>query len=245
MVSQSILHAVSRLWRSRTFAEFRDTYLTVVPAVFNNAPCGIYLFDDRLRPREVFAYRAREGFLDAYERLRDQDPLLRRMLAQPRFMHTREVVSLEDYRTHPLHDEMLRWGFEYSIVAPLMDGDRICGTLNFASHRGKYFDPEYLSAARIICEEASAAFGRVCEMERLQNRIAWLNRGQTSLPSLPAQARRVMDLLLAGCTNRDVARILDVSENTVRDHVKRLYRTLGVNTRSELARRAFVNPPRE
>lgn len=56
---------------------------------------------------------------------------------------------------------------------------------------------------------------------------------------LSTQERRVLRLLAAGHTNPEIARELIVSVNTVKDHVKHLYRKLGVNNRlqaSEAAR---------
>ena len=57
---------------------------------------------------------------------------------------------------------------------------------------------------------------------------------------LSAQEQRVLRLLAAGHTNAEIARDLIISVNTVKDHVKHVYRKLNVNTRiqaSEKARR--------
>lgn len=57
---------------------------------------------------------------------------------------------------------------------------------------------------------------------------------------LSAQEQRVLRLLVAGHTNAEIARDLIISVNTVKDHVKHVYRKLNVNTRlqaSEKARR--------
>jgi LuxR family maltose regulon positive regulatory protein len=57
--------------------------------------------------------------------------------------------------------------------------------------------------------------------------------------SLSPQEQRVLRLLADGRTNREIAGELVVSVNTVKDHVKHLYRKLGVGNRvqaSEAAR---------
>jgi LuxR family maltose regulon positive regulatory protein len=48
---------------------------------------------------------------------------------------------------------------------------------------------------------------------------------------LSPQEQRVLKLLVAGRSNQEIAQELVVSINTVKDHVKHLYRKLGVSTR--------------
>ena len=63
------------------------------------------------------------------------------------------------------------------------------------------------------------------------------------LQSLSTQEQRVLRLLAAGRSNLEIAQDLVVSINTVKDHVKNLYRKLGVTNRlqaSEVARRLHL-----
>jgi DNA-binding CsgD family transcriptional regulator/PAS domain-containing protein len=52
--------------------------------------------------------------------------------------------------------------------------------------------------------------------------------------ALPPRLRQVLDRLLAGDSEKQIATRIGLSPHTVHDHVKRLYRTLDVNARSEL-----------
>jgi LuxR family maltose regulon positive regulatory protein len=53
------------------------------------------------------------------------------------------------------------------------------------------------------------------------------------LEALSQQERRVLRLLSAGLSNADIARELVVSANTIKTHVKSIYRKLNVNSRNE------------
>ena len=61
----------------------------------------------------------------------------------------------------------------------------------------------------------------------------------TSVPRLSGRERAVLDLLVDGHTNTQMAERLFVSPHTINTHVRRIYQKLGVNTRSAATRVAI------
>lgn len=55
------------------------------------------------------------------------------------------------------------------------------------------------------------------------------------LSVLTAKEKQVAELICLGFTNRDIAKVLFITEHTAKDHTKRIYRKLGVHSRIELA----------
>ena len=55
------------------------------------------------------------------------------------------------------------------------------------------------------------------------------------LAQLTAREREVLDLIGGGYSNRDIAKILFISEYTVNDHTKKIYRKLNVHSRHAAA----------
>lgn len=62
-------------------------------------------------------------------------------------------------------------------------------------------------------------------------------RAQSSL-GITAREFEVLGLLAAGCSNKDIARRLDLSPNTVKTHVARLFEKLEAQRRTEAILRA-------
>lgn len=80
------------------------------------------------------------------------------------------------------------------------------------------------------------------EMARIEQALH-ARQQQTASSQVPAESlsereREVLRLLAAGLHNPEIARMLTVSENTVKAHVKHIYRKLGVNDRVQAANRA-------
>lgn len=229
--SQLLALAVARVHRSETIEGLARAFLAFAPALVDADAFGVYLLDARRRVQALYSVRAAPAFLHAYERLRMEDPLFLELLEQPRFTHTRALVSEEDWRRHPLCRLMGHWQLRYSIAAPLVAGGRLAGTVNFARRDRGYYDAASLEHARFLCAEIAYAFARLMRDEQ----AARVPESAAALPPLPERTRQVLLLAAAGASNRRIAERLSISENTVRDHIKRGYGLLGVHNRIQLA----------
>ncbi|WP_158583844.1 response regulator transcription factor [Salinibius halmophilus] len=56
-----------------------------------------------------------------------------------------------------------------------------------------------------------------------------------SLIKLTAQQEKVFRQLVSGQSYRDIAECLEISESTVKYHARRIYKSMGVSNRAELA----------
>jgi DNA-binding CsgD family transcriptional regulator len=95
-------------------------------------------------------------------------------------------------------------------------------------------------AAREAIEEALSIFESLPAPVWVENARAELARIGGRAPSgggLTPSERRVAEVVAAGKTNKETAAELFISVHTVEDALKRIYRKLGVRSRTELARR--------
>jgi len=59
-----------------------------------------------------------------------------------------------------------------------------------------------------------------------------------SLPQLAPRQLDVLEQMMAGATNKEISRVLNISENTVKTYLKQIFRALGVNTRTACVQKA-------
>lgn len=226
--------AVSAIHRARTVSELQKTFLDVAPKFVDADAWGMYVFDAGGQSKGGFSGHAERSFLREYESWRERDPLLKRMMARRAFTHSLGEFARLEWLREPLHGFLSRWGLDYSIEAPLVVDGEVRGTLNFARGGREYFSRAGLEFARFLCGETDVAFARIVEREEL---AAALRAYDRELPPMGERTREVLDLALGGLNNRAISMRLAISENTVRHHIKRLYRILGVRNRVQLVNR--------
>ena len=239
-LQQPLALATSQIHRSRTLDELQHTFLDVAPKFVNADAYGLYLFDGNLKTTTVISHRANRKFLSEYETVRREDPLFNFLLKYKKFTHSLDIFNQADWLRQPLHDFLSRWGLDYSIEAPLVHDGHISGTLNFAIGGEKYFARESLAAARFLCNEFDETYRRILEFEQLKNEVQRCRPGNACLQDLPERACQVLELLLTGLNNLAISARLNISENTVRYHVKHIYKVLGVHNRAQLAKCVFT-----
>ncbi len=84
---------------------------------------------------------------------------------------------------------------------------------------------ELLTVVRLVLD------GEVYNPPAMAAQVGQSNNGMGSKLSLTPRQEEVLYLLLAGNSNKDISRALQVSEETVKNHVTGLFKVFGVQTR--------------
>ena len=59
-------------------------------------------------------------------------------------------------------------------------------------------------------------------------------RGSTALETLTSQERKIMDAILDGKSNKEIAAHFYISVSTVKSHINSIYKKLGLSSRTEI-----------
>lgn len=235
---EALVLTLSRIHRCRSLDQLRRVFLSDIPRLVGADAYGLYLFDSEQNPETVISYRAKPRFLTEYEKHRATDPLFREVLTKKAFTHSLALYSESEWAQQSLYGFLSRWGLAFSIEAPLLVGETVVGTINFATSDKHYFSRDTLDMARFLCEELNVACGRLIEYGRL---TATLPTRVGGPEGISPRARQVIELAASGLTNREIALRMKISENTVRYHLKRIYRSWGIRNRAQLVSRLYEN----
>jgi DNA-binding NarL/FixJ family response regulator len=99
--------------------------------------------------------------------------------------------------------------------------------------------------ARKTLHQAAGIFERLGARvwsEKARSELRRIGGRTASDDELSETERRIVELVVAGRRNRDVAAELSLSPNTVVWNLSKVYRKLGLNSRTELAARIAAKP---
>jgi len=99
-------------------------------------------------------------------------------------------------------------------------------------------EPFFLYSFRRKLSAAKAEQGKISAQENGEEKGAAKPEEDTAwnqLSTLSRREREVVDLICMGHSNAEIAKILFISEHTVKDHTKKIYPKMNVHSRLELA----------
>ncbi len=106
--------------------------------------------------------------------------------------------------------------------APPRDGDVVVVSMRAEDA------PAFLASLRALLPESAVILAPVGTVPEIGERD-----GSRRRPALTERQREVLDLLMDGLSNKEIARRLALSHFTVRNHVSQILRSFDVSTRRE------------
>jgi DNA-binding CsgD family transcriptional regulator len=205
---------------------------------------GLYLLEGA-EPDLVYSRHVKEGLLDNYKSgFWKCDPVLDRIMTAGRTADGASLLGLYHWRRSPSFELLREWGFSYNMGGPLWCDNRIVGVLFTATPDAT---APYTLAMRqtmdMLCRAGSLALANMMNAGQIDDdagapimvRTPPATMPAAVLSRLPPRSAHVATGVCRGRTNKEIAREMGISDQTVKEHVANLCRRFGVHNRTELA----------
>ena len=156
---------------------------------------------------------------------------------QPAVLKTADTVCAQDACHCPPHSAMRRMTsvLVYGMHDKRSGNDSLFIALGCESFTKGRSMLRFLSVLDPLFAMVDAAFRRVPALPL--NVACPMLRGGTNVLELSTRELEVLEALCCGKTNLDIAAALDISPFTVKNHVQRIFRKIGVTNRTQAAAR--------
>jgi len=223
--------------------EFKSLYLDRVAEIIPARAYGFYLFRaSSLEPYDLVVSGVPQKFVKLYESVRAYDLVFLSALRSKRPYHS-DMLSEGVWAGDPAYKLLAEYGIPRCMDCPIisLDSSRPLGVVNIA--RGELdarFTQEDVDRASLISRLTGAALDHLAKALRpeVMGRIIEVFRDSAAAPASELLTRRELDVALCvarGLTNSEICQVLHISNNTVRMHLKHVFKKLGIRNRTELA----------
>jgi DNA-binding CsgD family transcriptional regulator len=205
---------------------------------------GLYLFKDAC-PALLFSSHVDEGMLDLYQSgVWRSDPILNHVTATGGCGDSETLVGCDNWQRSLIFRAISQWGFHYNLGGPIRCGDMIVGVLYTAREQEYYsYNASDRLCMDLVCRATSLAISGLINFGALRG----LEMPPPTKPARPYSpptteflSPRLADVAIGICrgqTNKEIAREIGISDQTVKDHLAILCRRFGVHNRTGLAAR--------
>ena len=230
--------AISEAARAVNLEEIGATALPALANALNACPAFLAESSGDFVQAEAIAGEAREELPGYLRRFASEDPLIRVAVAVSRPVSILEShVDVRTVRESRAYNEFHRThDFEHHMIVRFF-GERLTArrALVMGFTRGRRLAPfgarELQIAEHVLPALEGAARRIVAAGPAPESKLA-ISRVETECGLTRAEAR-VLSVLLLGASNREIAQRLCVSIDTVKTHVQRIFRKLGVASRAQ------------
>ncbi|MCV9940668.1 LuxR C-terminal-related transcriptional regulator [Boseaceae bacterium BT-24-1] len=253
--STQLVKAVRRyltLAGSRSVAALGENLISALNPTLGPGAVAIYLLAGN-QPELVYSHEAPEGLLKEYDRVGStNDPMLDHVLGTGVPIDNIAMQHQPDWLVGGNDEFLQKWGFGHCMAGPILLDRRVVAVVYIARKKdaGAYARVE-LELLEEACFSASLALEVMSAQELLDRKDrekimdARTRKEPAKAPRavvlLPPRAAQVVELLCGGLTNKEIARELNISAYTVKDHVSALCQRFEVSNRTELVHKFMLS----
>lgn len=208
----------------------RSRFMDHISDHFQVERWGIYLFDQQAMFASSDVHGVSDAFVERYEQVgRAVDPVLQYVLEYHAPAHEELVLPQGGWKQSSLYRLCCsEYDHEHIMTGPIIGGGQLTGTVHFARGQGTTaFNTLDIAKLSAVCNHISTQLASL--------------RSPTSLylHHLTVREQQIANLVAQGLTNAQIGVELWITQNTVKQTLKRIFRKLGVSARAELAAKIY------
>lgn len=216
---------------------------TAIGELTGSPTVGLYLLEGT-EPGLVYSRHVADGLLANYKAgFWKRDPVLDCILTTGRAIDGASLLGAQHWWRSPSFEMLRERGFSYNMAGPLWCGKKIIGVLFTATTDVEApYTPQLRQRMDMLCRAGSLALVNMMNSGELEpDRNAIVVRSESAQPAavltarLPPRSADVAVRVCRGQTNKEIARDMGISDQTVKEHVANLCRRFGAHNRTELA----------
>ncbi|MEM9152937.1 MAG: LuxR C-terminal-related transcriptional regulator [Cyanobacteria bacterium P01_F01_bin.3] len=219
---QSLFQIIAQAQNER---ELRQSAIAQVGEYFTAIRCGISFLD------EFPVVNASTSKMTKLALSLDHNPILRYLVERHAPVHEGVILPSGVWQTIcPRADH------GHVMIGPIVHRSQLVGGVGFTRHRDHpAFDTQNLADLSALCLHLSS---RLAELRSQPTAITSLNHTR-----LTPRETQIAKLVAKGLTSREIGATLWITENSVRQALKRMFRKLKVSSRAEMV--AQLSSPRD
>ncbi|MDZ8050934.1 MAG: LuxR C-terminal-related transcriptional regulator [Aulosira sp. ZfuVER01] len=226
---QSLFHALASANDER---KLRLAFMDEVGKHFSVQRWGIYLTDEQSRLVSVDVRGVPDSLVERYEQVgRAVDPVMRYVVERHAPAHEELVLPPGGWKQCELYQHCCAYyDHEHIMTGPIVGAGRLIGTIHFARiGNTPAFSGENLADLSALSLHLSACLAMLKQQpQRFYSTLT--NR-------LTPRELQIAELVAQGLTNAEIGAKLWITENSVKQALKRMFRKLEVVNRAEMVAR--------
>ncbi|MBE9028688.1 GAF domain-containing protein [filamentous cyanobacterium LEGE 11480] len=210
-----------------TIESLRFRFMDEIHTHFNTDKWGIYLLDKQHEIAHCDTVGVSDHFIERYQKIGKQvDPVMQYVMDYHAHAHEEIVLPAGTWKQSPLYDRCCsEYDHAHIMTGPIVGQGELIGSIHFArGDNTPAFNQQDLSKLSAVCQHVSA-------------KLASLQQQTSSNPhigKLTARERQIANLVAQGKTNAEIGTELWITQNSVKQALKRMFRKLEVASRTEM-----------
>jgi DNA-binding CsgD family transcriptional regulator len=212
--------------------ELKSQFIDAAGEIFEARAWGWKVLDKNFQIVDCELMGLSDRIIDRYQEIGYlRDPLMNYAIEHHAPVHDRILFNSETWQNSTIYQQVLsRYKIEHLAIAPILGNDRLLGKVFLTrGKQDKPFNLKDLSQLSAICTHLSV---RLATLQVADN-ITTKSRS-ISFKSLTKREQQIADLIAEGLKTAELSSVLGITQNSVKQALKRMFLKLDVSTRAEM-----------